>query len=82
MARVKVVGKQHMKGTSKKTGEVYDFFVLHILGKSTRVDGQTCDAVNIRPADSPYADAVIGSEYNLEYDKNGYLLDFSPITKG
>lgn len=80
--KVKVVGKQHMKGESKKTGQPYDFFALHVLGTSSRVDGQTCSVVNIRPADSPFADAVIGSEYFLEYDGNGFMTDFRPVTKG
>lgn len=80
--KVKIVGKQHMKGTSKKSGTPYDFYALYCLGKSSRVEGQICITVNVRPEDSPYADAVVGSDYNLEYDQNGYLADFAPITKG
>lgn len=34
MAQYKIIGVEHMKGTSKKTGRPYDMDILHVMSLS------------------------------------------------
>lgn len=37
--KIKVIGKAHFEGTSKKTGNEYNFHQIHYIGKSRGVEG-------------------------------------------
>lgn len=50
MPRIKVIGKQHMEGTSKKTGQPYNFNTIHYNAPARGVEGVAAKTVNIDPA--------------------------------
>ena len=80
--KIKVIGKAHLKGTSKKTGNDYDFIQVHYNGKARGVEGLAALTINLDPKDYPFADVVVGGEYSVEFDQRGYIVDFLPVTKG
>ena len=80
--KIKVIGKAHLKGTSKKTGNDYDFIQVHYNGKARGVEGLAALTINLDPKDYPFADVVVGGEYNVEFDNRGYIVEFLPVTKG
>lgn len=47
--KIKVYGKVHLSGTSKKTGNKYDFIQLHTLVPQRGVDGQAAKTLSISP---------------------------------
>lgn len=77
--KIKVIGKAHMQGTSKRTGNAYNFNSVHYIGKARGVEGDAALTVNLDPAIIPYGDIVIGKVYNLEFDNRGFCIDFSPV---
>lgn len=82
MPRIKVIGKQHMEGTSKKTGQPYNFNTVHYNAPARGVDGLAAKTVNIDPAIYPLAQIAIGAEYVVEFDERGYCVGFEPAPKG
>lgn len=79
--KIKVIGKQHMEGTSKKTGQPYNFNTIHFNAPARGVDGVAAQTVNLDPALYPFANVVIGGEYELEFDQRGYCVSFLPVSK-
>lgn len=79
--KIKIAGKQHLSGTSKKTGRPYDFNQVHYLGKSRGVEGLAALTLGLDPSDIPYEHIFIGMEYNVEFDNRGYPVEFSPVDK-
>ena len=80
--KIKVIGKAHLKGTSKKTGNAYDFIQVHYNGKARDVEGIAALTLSLDPRDYPFADVVVGAEYSVEFDNRGYIVEFAPVTKG
>lgn len=80
--KVKVIGKAHLKGISKKTGNPYDFIQVHYNGRARGVDGLAALTLSLDPMDYPFADVIVGCEYNVEFDNRGYIVEFLPVTKG
>ena len=80
--KIKVIGKAHLKGVSKKTGNPYDFIQVHYNGKARGVEGLAALTVSLDPHDYPFADVIVGCEYNVEFDNRGYIVEFLPVTKG
>ncbi len=80
--KIKVIGKQHMKGTSKKTGQPYDFVALHFNAPARGVEGIAAQTVNIDPALISFDRIAIGTEYDLETDLRGYVVSVEPVSKG
>lgn len=79
---IKVIGKQHMEGTSKKTGQPYNFNSFHFIAPARGVEGMAAQTVNLDPAIYPYGEVVIGREYELDFDQRGYCISFQPVSKG
>lgn len=79
--KIKVIGKQHMEGTSKKTGQPYNFNSIHFNAPARGVDGLAAQTVNLDPALYPFSDVIIGAEYELDFDQRGYCVSFRPVTK-
>ena len=79
---IKVIGKAHLKGTSKKTGNPYDFIQVHYNGRARGVEGQAALTLSLDPVDFPFADVIVGGDYNVEFDNRGYIVEFLPVTKG
>lgn len=80
--KIKVEGKAHLQGTSKKTGKDYNFIQVHFLGKARGVEGLAAKTVNLDPLDYPFADVIVGGMYELEFDDRGYPVVFQPATSG
>lgn len=74
--QVTVVGKSHRAGTSKQ-GKAYDFTTL-MAEYSMRANddnvGVQVDRINVDARIMPYALIVVGATYDLDFDRNGYLL--------
>ena len=80
--KIKVIGKAHLQGVSKKTGNPYDFIQVHYNGRARGVEGLAALTLSLDPRDFPYADVVVGGDYNVEFDNRGYIVEFLPVTKG
>lgn len=79
--KVTVVGKSRRAGTSKQ-GKDYDFTTL-MAEYSMRVnddnDGVQVDRINVDARMMPYALIVVGTTYDLDFDRNGYLLGIEEV---
>lgn len=77
--KVNVVGKEKMKGVSKKTGREFDGTLLHYLYKKARCDGQCCESVFVDDMLLPYGAINIGKVYDLDHDSRGYLVALEEV---
>lgn len=79
--KVTVVGKSRRAGTSKQ-GKDYDFTTL-MVEYSMRADvdnaGVQVDRINVDARMMPYALFVVGTTYDLDFDRNGYLLGIEEV---
>ena len=79
--KVTVVGKSRRAGTSKQ-GKDYDFTTL-MAEYSMRADdenvGVQVDKINVDARMMPYALIVVGATYDLDFDRNGYLLGIEEV---
>ena len=76
--KIHVVGKLHLKGTSKKSGNPYDFIQVHYLGKAPGVEGQAALTLNLDPTDHSYASIKVPADYIAGFDGKGFIVDFYP----
>lgn len=79
--KVTVVGKSRRVGTSK-LGKDYDFTTLmaeYSMVANDDNDGVQVDRINVDAGMLPYAFFVVGSMYNLDFDRNGYLLGIEEV---
>ena len=77
--KIKVIGKAHLHGVSKKTGNDYNFIQVHYNGKSRGVDGQAALTLSLDPKEYPLETIAIGGDYNVEFDGKGYIQEFTPV---
>lgn len=77
--KIRVVGKAHVRGTSKKTGNPYDFIELHYTGSARNVVGLGAMTVNIDTSMFPFDAITVPGDYNIEFDRRGYPVEFAPI---
>lgn len=79
--KVTVVGKSRRAGTSKQ-GKDYDFTTI-MTEYSMRVnddnDGVQVDRINVSAHMMPYALIVVGAMYDLDFDRNGFLLGIEEV---
>lgn len=79
--KVTIVGKSRRAGTSKQ-GKDYDFTTL-MAEYSMRADddneGVQVDRINVDARMMPYALIVVGAMYDLDFDRNGYLLGIEEV---
>lgn len=79
--KVTVVGKSRRAGTSKQ-GKTYDFTTL-MTESSMLIDddnnGVQVDRINVDARMMPYALIVVGATYDLDFDRNGYLLGIEEV---
>ena len=47
--KIKVLGKAHHKGHSKRTDRDYDFLQFHYLGTDPKVEGEAALTVSVYP---------------------------------
>lgn len=79
--KVTVVGKSRRAGTSKQ-GKDYDFTTLmaeYSMRANDDNDGVQVDRINVDARMMPYAFFVVGTTYNLDFDRNGYLLGIEEV---
>ena len=79
--KVTVVGKLRRAGTSKQ-GKNYDFTTLmaeYSLRANDDTDGVQVDRINVDARMMPYALIVVGATYDLDFDRNGYLLGIEEV---
>lgn len=74
--KIHVEGKAHLKGTSRRTGNDYDFVQVHYLGKARGVDGFAAKTLNLDPKDYPLESIRVGADYECEFDERGYCIAF------
>lgn len=79
--KVTVVGKSRRAGTSKQ-GKDYDFTTLMVEYSMSANDdnvGVQVDRINVDARMMPYAFFVVGTTYDLDFDRNGYLLGIEEV---
>lgn len=76
---IKVLGKVHREGVSKKNGRPFNFNEIHYLGKARGVEGQAALTATLDGFDYPYERIMVGNDYNIEFDKTGFVVEFAPV---
>lgn len=79
--RILVVGKSRRAGTSK-AGKDYDFTTLmaeYDMCANDNNSGVQVDRINVSAAMLPYALVEVGATYDLDFDRNGYLLGIEKL---
>lgn len=76
--KVTVIGKEHVSGTSKKTGKPFSATVVHTSYKRNRVDGLAVEAVWLDDVTYPVESVKVGSVYDLDRDSRGFVCGFEP----
>lgn len=80
--KIRVVGKAHLEGTSKRTGNTYNFNQIHYLGRAPKVIGDAALTLSLDPAMYPYEKITIPGDYFVDFDGKGYVVDFGPVPAG
>lgn len=76
---VKVIGKQHMEGTSKKSGNEYNINIVHCIGRDPQVNGFAAMNVTLNAKDYPLDTILLDKEYNLDYGPRGFVVGFTRV---
>ena len=79
--KIKVIGKAHLRGISKKTGNAYDFVQVHYNGKARGVDGAAALTLSLDSKEHPLESITLGGDYNVEFDNRGYIQEFTPVSR-
>lgn len=77
--KVTVVGKEEMKGTSKKTGNPYDGSLVHITFKKARCAGFAVESLFVDSSLARFNNIEVSKEYDLDRDGRGYILAFEAV---
>lgn len=77
--KVTVVGKEHMSGTSKKSGKEYSNTIAHITYKKNGLDGLAADTVWLDDKTYPLASIQVGKTYDLDRDGRGFVIGFELV---
>lgn len=79
--RILVVGKSRRAGTSK-AGKDYNFTTLMVEYDMVQSDenlGVQVDRINVNASIMPFALVEVGATYDLDFDRNGYLLGIEKL---
>jgi len=79
--KVTVVGKSRRAGTTKQ-GKDYDFTTImaeYSMRANDDNDGVQVDRINVDARIMPYALIVVGAMYDIDFDRNGYLLGIEEV---
>lgn len=79
--KVTVVGKARRAGTSKQ-GKDYDFTTLmaeYSMRANDDNEGVQVDRINVDARIMSYSLIVVGATYDLDFDRNGYLLGIEEV---
>lgn len=76
--KIKIVGKVHRSGVSKKSGNQYDFVELHIVLPKRGVIGEAAQTVTVDPEVYPF-ERINPGLYDAEFDNSGSLVGLAPV---
>ena len=76
--KIKVFGKVHLTGTSKKTGKKYDFIQLHCLVPQRGVEGEAAKVISVSPDIVNYDSIILGKTCSVEVDFDGRVVSCIP----
>lgn len=76
--KIKVYGKAHFSGTSKKTGNKYDFIQIHCLIPQRGVDGLAAKVVIVSPDLVDFDSIIVGKSCSVEVDFEGHVTSCVP----
>ncbi len=76
--KINVIGKAHLQGTSRKTGNPYNFIQLHYNGPARNVVGLAAMTLSLDPSMVRYDSIEVPGDYNVEFDNRGYPVAFAP----
>lgn len=76
--KIKVYGKAHLFGTSKKTGNKYDFIQLHCLIPQRGVVGEAAKVVTVSPDLVNFDSIIVGKSCSVEVDFDGRVFSCVP----
>lgn len=76
--KIKVYGKVHLSGTSKKTGKKYDFIQLHCLVPQRGVEGEAAKVISVSPDIVNYDSIILGKVCSVEVDFDGRVVSCLP----
>ena len=79
--KIKIYGKAHLEGTSKKTNKPFNLNQIHYLAPARNVEGLSAQSVFLDPAQFPLDRITLGAEYDIEFDRSGYVVGLAPVTK-
>jgi hypothetical protein len=75
--KVTVIGKEYVKGTSKKTNSPFEANVAHVTYKQDGVEGLTCESVWLDCDSHPLNAIQVGKVYNIDRNSRGRIVDFT-----
>ncbi len=78
--KIRIEGKAHLKGVSKRTQEAYDFIQIHYLGIDRKVTGKAALTLALEPQNYNFDAIPVGVEAIVEFDNRGNVVTFSPVT--
>lgn len=73
---IKVIGKRHCSGTSKKSGKPFDFSEVFFIGQQRNIEGLAGLSFIVDPSILSYSEIVVGADYNVEFGPGDYLMSF------
>lgn len=77
--RIKVIGKTHMEGTSKKTDKPYNFNMVFFIGPAQNVEGERGQELMLDPVRYPIDSIHVGQDYEVDFGLRGVVMDFRPV---
>jgi len=78
--KVHIIGKNHRKGTSKKSGNPYDLWDLHYTGPQRGVTGEAAIVKTVDPGLFYLEAMTVPGDYLVEYDGQGNIISLSTVT--
>ena len=76
--KIRVISKDHLKGTAKRTGNPYDFIQLHYTGPARGMEGVAALTLSLDPSQAWYESIVALGDYIVDFDNRGYPVEFAP----
>ena len=78
---VTVIGKSHRAGTSKlgKNDDFTTLMVEYSMIPNDDNEGKQVDRINVDARMMSYALISVGTSYDLDFDRNGYLLGIEEL---
>lgn len=77
--KIKVIGKQHMQGISKKSGNPYDFICVYFVDRVQGGVGERGEQINLDPALYDFNLISVGKEYEVEFGRYNRIEDFREV---